>query len=387
MATECAAQAADVGLVKDLLTSTDCHVRALTEIAYGAISGPDSEVALILTILMTIAVALLGLRLLLGFAPLRIGEMTLTALKFGIVLALATSWPLYQRLVLQVLFHGPEQLGASILAALHGAKMGLRHAPFDGLQHAYDQMQAAAALFREAPAGVTLVPPDRMSAAMSLTISAWVVLFANLGLVLVAKITLGLLTALGPVFAGLLLFESTRGMFEGWLRAMLVFSLLPLVITLALVLQLVLLEPHLSAFANLLPGEPPKVTDATSILIISVVSALVAVMASGASLLIALGLRFGRIRRTVVDTATTPPQAITALEPLREIFTDRRITAIGAAALHRDRRGTGPDVSAPMVAAKASPMTFHAPSMIATDLPHRAHARPRRTGSGTRRDS
>jgi len=93
MAALCGTGTRELGLVKDLLDSTDCHVRVLTEIAYGALSGPDSEFPLILTVLMTIAVALFGLRLLLGFSPLKVGDLTLTAIKFGIVLALATSWP------------------------------------------------------------------------------------------------------------------------------------------------------------------------------------------------------------------------------------------------------------------------------------------------------
>ena len=78
MAALCGTGTRELGLVKDLLDSTDCHVRALTEIAYGALSGPDSEFPLILTVLMTIAVALFGLRLLLGFSPLKVGDLTLT---------------------------------------------------------------------------------------------------------------------------------------------------------------------------------------------------------------------------------------------------------------------------------------------------------------------
>jgi len=387
MAALCGTGTRELGLVKDLLDSTDCHVRVLTEIAYGALSGPDSEFPLILTVLMTIAVALFGLRLLLGFSPLKVGDLTLTAIKFGIVLALATSWPLYQQLVLEVLFHGPEQLGSSLLAALHSSGIGGRHNPFGGLQQAYDQMQAAAALFRQAPAGGATVSPESLSAAMSMTISAWVLLFANLGLVLVAKIILGLLTGLGPLFAGLLLFESTRGMFEGWLRAMLVFSLLPLVISLALVLQLVLLEPHLNALANLLPGEPPKVTDATSILMLSIVSAVVAVMAAGATLLIAMGLRLKGAKPNVAEAATNPLKTATFSEPLRDLTIDRRITAIGTATLQRDRRGARHVAGALSLALAPPELAGPNEGIVTTQMPYRAQARPRRTGGSARRDS
>ena len=83
----------DASLVRGLLTSVDCNVQTMSEIGYRTISGPNSQVGLALTALMTIYVAVLGLRLLLGLSPLRIGEVTLTALKLAVVLALATSWP------------------------------------------------------------------------------------------------------------------------------------------------------------------------------------------------------------------------------------------------------------------------------------------------------
>ena len=75
-------------------------------------------------------------------------------------------------------------------------------------------------------------------------------LFTTLGVVLAAKIVLGLLLALGPVFVAFLLFDSTRGVFEGWLRAALAFAFMPLFATLALVLQLTLLEPYLLALVG-----------------------------------------------------------------------------------------------------------------------------------------
>jgi type IV secretion system protein VirB6 len=384
-ASVCAGQS--LGLVKGLLASTDCHVRALSQIGYGAISAPDSQFPLILTMLLTISVAVFGLRLTLGLSPLRIGDMALTAVKFGIVLALATSWPLYQRLVLDVLFHGPDQIGASLLVRLHYTGFGAGHDPFDGLQHAYDQMQAAAALFRQAAQGHASVSLDVASAAQSLAISSWVVLFANLGSVLVAKIILGVLTALGPLFAGLLLFEATRGMFEGWVRAMLVFSVMPLVINLALVLQLILLEPHLTALASQLPGEPPNVAEATSVLILSIVSAIAAVAAAGATLSIAMGLRL-RIRRDAAKPDAGAPQTTRLSETMLDINVDRRIAAIGAAASLRDRSDIRPDIAAPRSALLArAGIALPDSGVPATDMLHRPRAQPRRTGGSARRDT
>ena len=85
---------------------------------------------------------------------MRVGDLTVTALKIGLVLALATSWPTYQQVVFDTLFRGPEQIAASMMGAMQPPNSQLRGNPFDGLQIAYDQLQAAAAFFvRISPAG------------------------------------------------------------------------------------------------------------------------------------------------------------------------------------------------------------------------------------------
>ena len=56
---------------------------------------------------------------------------------------------------------------------------------------------------------------------------------------------LGLLLGLGPLFIVMFLFDATRGVFEGWLRATLAFAFVPLVTILLLGVMLVILEPNL----------------------------------------------------------------------------------------------------------------------------------------------
>lgn len=65
------------------------------------------------------------------------------------------------------------------------------------------------------------------------------------------RLTAGVLLALAPLFAGLLLFDMARGLFVGWLRA-LVFALLASVVTtIVLGVQLALLEPWLAQVIQL----------------------------------------------------------------------------------------------------------------------------------------
>ncbi|MES2986272.1 MAG: type IV secretion system protein [Pseudomonadota bacterium] len=60
------------------------------------------------------------------------------------------------------------------------------------------------------------------------------------------RLTAGLLLALAPLFAGFLLFERTRGLFEGWLRVLIGTAFGALGISVALGVELLVLEPWLS---------------------------------------------------------------------------------------------------------------------------------------------
>ena len=44
-------------------------------------------------------------------------------------------------------------------------------------------------------------------------------LLLTLGIIIATKIVLAFLLAIGPIFIGMLLFDQTRGLFEGWMRA------------------------------------------------------------------------------------------------------------------------------------------------------------------------
>ena len=221
----------------------------------------------VLTVLLTLYVAFVGYQLMLGRAQLNVGDFALTAVKLGAVLALATQWSTYQALVYHVLFFGPQQLADLILRGLgdHGATAG--GDVFDGLQRAFTDLTSfSPATPPGAPVtpvavgggGTPLNPTGGNAAGMLSSLltkpgfdaelmlaSAVVLMLSSLGVLLAAKVVLGMLLATGPIFIAMLLFEATRGLFIGWLRACLGFALAPLAVTLMLGVALTLLEPSL----------------------------------------------------------------------------------------------------------------------------------------------
>jgi type IV secretion system protein VirB6 len=388
---------ADFGLVENLLNSVDCNVRTVSELGYRAVTAPDSQLALALTIMLTIYVGVFGLRLLLGTAPLRIGDLTVTTLKIGLVLAMATSWSTYQHVVFDTLFRGPEQLAASMMGSMQPPNSQLRGNPFDGLQTVYDQLQASAAFFvRISAAAASPFSGGAPFAAFSLNLASFMMLFTTLGVILAAKVVLGLLLTLGPVFVAFLLFDSTRGMFEGWLRAALGFAFVPLFATLALLVHLTLIEPYLVALAQMRESGVPDLPAATSAFVLTFIASGVSLAGIIGIFIVALGFKLvrpGTVAITGGTDRTTPSLAhpstmahpqTTAAQPLQT-----RVAAISGAAASLDRRDarlfdTG-EVPRFSLDSRAKGESIDNRRTVG-DSAYRRSAQPRRAASSARRD-
>lgn len=234
-----------------LLRHIDCQAQAIGTGGYQALADPASPTIQVVTILLTIFVALFGLAMMMGRTP-TVRDGVMAAVKIGVVLTLAMSWPAYKTVVYDVVVEGPAQLSAVVSrpAGLPGAQGDL----VQRLQVA----DAAIILLTNYGTGrdeLATLPPARpneppqrppisdnpaLGWARVLFLSGAVAAFAAV------RLTAGLLLALAPLFAGLLLFDVARGVFVGWVRA-LVFTLLASVaVTLLFGVQLALLEPWLA---------------------------------------------------------------------------------------------------------------------------------------------
>lgn len=335
MAAACPAPGVEDAVVQGLLVSVDCNVRELVRSGYGALFQPSSPFAALLTSLLTIFVAVLGYRLLLGRSQLRITDLGLTVVKLGAILALATRWDAYQTVVYGFLFDGPEQLATAMLAAVQPEGSAFRGDVFGGLQRVLDALQVFATGYsRQVPTTTSPLLGGPSFGAMALTMSSGVLLLSSLGVLLAAKIVLGLLLAVGPVFIALLLFDSTRGLFEGWLRASLAFAFAPLTATLLLGVALTMLEPPLLQLAELRVQNAYPLGPVYSVLTLTLVFAGVSMGMLIAGGMIAAGLRLPRPRDAEAG-AELRGEAPAANEPAAA---QSRAVRIASAAAALDRR-------------------------------------------------
>jgi type IV secretion system protein VirB6 len=250
------------GSAETMVGTVDCFMQSNVQSGYASLLGPGGSFGYALTIALTLYVAVVGYRLIFGRSSLSISEMAPRMLMIGALLALTSSWATYQVLVYNVLTDGPEEIATMInpgagkqagvnarIDVLSTRMVDLADAwtEFDARVGAQEMPKAEDVALPAAPAGITafVVPKDSLGPNM-LLISALLLVLGSAGVLVVAKVILGLLLMLGPVFAGLALFPATRGLTLGWGRAAVLMALVPLMAMMTSAGAVALLEPLLT---------------------------------------------------------------------------------------------------------------------------------------------
>lgn len=270
--------------VSRLVNFVDCHSLALGEEGYRAL-GPSTGFGMALSGLLTIYVALIGYRLLLG-GQMTIREGVFSAIRLGFVLSLTTQWAAYQPLVYDVVTGGPADLASRVLApgGVGGdapgqliARVQGTHAELGELIHRLLPTPDPAAATPATPAApvpavAALAPQAPLAAAVAPTGAAAAMVEARAALIsadrlltgaalagtLSVRVITALLLALGPLFIACLLFDGTRGLFVGWVRVLAGTTLAGLAAALVISLELAVIEPQVQALRDLLDqGQPP----------------------------------------------------------------------------------------------------------------------------------
>lgn len=273
----CAAVITGAEFLASVLDHVDCQAQSIGTFGFGALAAGGSPASSLLLAMLTLFIALFGIRLMMGAAP-QAGDLVGSALKVGIVLTLATSWPAWRTLGYDLVMSGPSQLAATIggSSGLPGTRQDLNQR-LQGVDDGIVQLTASGtgrlsgAIIgaQEAARGIALADQSGF---------AWgriAFLSGTLAPTSLVRLASGILLALAPIIAGLLLFAGTRDLFVGWLRALLACAVAALFLTLCYAVELVILEGWLrdailQRNANLLTPATP-----TELLAITLTFALV----------------------------------------------------------------------------------------------------------------
>jgi type IV secretion system protein VirB6 len=245
------------------LAYVDCQAQSLGTFGFQALSAPSSLGEAVVTGLLTLFVAIFGYRLILGYS-VHGRDVFSAVLKIGIVLTLATSWSTFRTLAYDTVLYGPAEVAGAITGV---SELSSRYALADRLENVdagiaaltvagtgrnsavADQPPATGAA-PTARAGQNTVTAPFAAVAVDdefgMGFSRVSYLAGTLAPLVTLRLAAGVLIAVAPLLAGLLLFKGTQGMFFGWLRALMLVALGSLVMIISLSVELTLLEPWLT---------------------------------------------------------------------------------------------------------------------------------------------
>jgi type IV secretion system protein VirB6 len=307
----CSTGVTELGVIRDLLGAVDCNVNLYMVSGYQALTAPGSMLPQALTALLTIYVAILGYRLLFAIGAPKLSEAPLIAIEVGAVLALTLNWGAFQTLVFNVTSQAPMEI-AKVISKPMAQDGGLGADPLATLQAAYDELIQDGQDFgrRAGPSALASRGGDA-AAADTLWQSANALLASTAGVLAVATIATGVLTAVGPIFVTLFLFEATRGFFIGWVRALVASMLAPMVCWITTSLLLLILQPWIEALRDQRQSahlSPDTAASASAIVLVFAAAQGILILAG---LLVAAGFQSGRRAASVEVTAAPAagPQA------------------------------------------------------------------------------
>lgn len=298
MIPACTAPPPTAGFLEGLLSYVDCQAQSIGANGYEALAAPGSTLSLLLTGFLTLFVAFMGYRMLFGHTP-SLREGVLAMVKIGIVLALTASWGAYRTLIYDVALRAPAELAATVgqQAGLPGAGGGL----IDRLGYADRNFVQLEVLGQGQPSVVPgqapvdaygrPVPPPSQFDGFAMGGARAIYLTSAIGGLAATRLSIGFLLALGPLFIAFLLFEGTRGLFVGWLRALGAMALGALGIAIALGVELLVIERKLADLITLRNANLPIPGAAIELFVTTLVFGVVMLAMVYAAAKVALGFR------------------------------------------------------------------------------------------------
>jgi type IV secretion system protein VirB6 len=302
-----------------VLRFADCEAQTIGMQGYQALADSNSPVGSLLTGLLTIMIAFFGYRMLVGHVP-DSREGIFAFIRIGLVLALATSWAAYRVVIYDVVLRGPAEIVGAIGGAsgIPGASGGLvtRLGEIDRAMVELSRIGVTGGIpitpqpeASPAPGNEQAPPqpqfeysyePGTIFGSSSLGSARLVFLTATIAAYASVRLVAGLLLAIGPLFIIFLLFEGTRGLFEGWVRALAAAAVGALAVTMTLGVELALLEPWLGDLLGRRYAGLPTSASATEVLVVSLAFGLILLGAVGMAARVALGFRlpFARSAQT-----------------------------------------------------------------------------------------
>ncbi len=218
-------------MFESLLDATDAAIGAFIFDAWGSFIAVAGDW---ITAMMILYVVITGYLMLIGRFGGSFGDWFVRVIKLVFIFVLVTNIDLLTRLLFELFTNVPESI-ASHIAGVGGDDEGGINVTIGEVWA--QGLSATQNIFQEA--SLTSWSPV-LFAAIVLVVTILAIVYITF-LVMLAKLAVAVLLGVAPFFIMLYLFESTKSIFEGWMRQLLTFALVPIFLyaLLALVIDIV----------------------------------------------------------------------------------------------------------------------------------------------------
>ena len=230
----------DVGSITSVLMMLDDDIKNYVFNGYAALSD---SVSTYLRAALICYVGFVGWSVNQGWSPTTGGEAIKHTMKVCIVGMLVTNWDFFSLMIYNVATKAPNDLSAVLVGATGHDAVSANEA----LQATFDRGIADADKIWQK--GNWRAPEYYLAAYIILLFDYLSAGFALLEMA-IAKCGLGVTVVLAPVFAPFLLWEGGKGVFASWLKSVLGFALIPLILMSVIMLMNPILSSGLDAIES-----------------------------------------------------------------------------------------------------------------------------------------
>lgn len=234
-------------MIEDLINKVDSLIFDFVHGSFGSLTG---TIETVWKLMFIVFIAFYGYKVIIS-GRFSVPDLLVHSFKIVIILVLATQWDTFFTFVYKLVTDSPSDLAGIIIS-------GASNSSSDPV--ATDTISANQALTHFYNRSMTVASKILEGASwndLQLYIYAGVICMGAIGftgyaamLIILAKLAVGLLLAVGPVFILLLIFNNTRNLFEGWLRTLLNYAIIPVFVYGLLALLLMLAEAPLRILEN-----------------------------------------------------------------------------------------------------------------------------------------
>lgn len=272
--------------IDQLLASVDNTILNYVQGAFGNLSP---IVNALWASMFVVFIAIYGYKVIIS-GQFAISDLWVHCFKIIAVLVLATQWDAFSIFILEIVTNMPSDIAGQLINTASGGSNDITSAN-TALGNFYGKGLEASSKITEGVGwgmgGLIL---------FGYSIIVWLATLALTGyalmLIVLSKIAVAVLLAVGPIFILMLIFMQTKSLFEGWLRTLLNYALIPIFVYGLLSLLLTLIEMPLTnmatnveAGANIMESIAPFILVAfVSILLLSQVMNLSSGISGGISL-------------------------------------------------------------------------------------------------------